>query len=73
MGLAKRALALAEYSHINCEIHDDGEWIIEIKGLRDTLLKFKIGVETPERITEDGRKVTVRNSRGCVMQSQRFE
>ena len=60
VGLAKRALAMAEYSHIDCEIHDDGEWVIHIKGLRDTLLKFKIGTETPERVTEDGRKVKVK-------------
>lgn len=58
VGLAKRALVMNEFSHIDCQIHGD-EWTVEIKGIRDSTLKFKLGEETPERVTEDGRKVTV--------------
>ena len=58
---AKRAMAMLASSHIDCNYHaDTDQWDIHIKGIRETDFKFKLddGGEI-QRVTEDGRKVTV--------------
>ena len=55
-------------SHIDCEYHTEtDEWDIHIKGIRETNFKFKLGVETPLRVTEDSRKVTVSCPAYCLL------
>ena len=55
-------MAAQAVSHVDCEYHNDtDEWFIHVQGLRETDFKFKLGVPTQPRITDDGRSVTVMN------------
>lgn len=57
VNVAKRALVASESAHVDCHIDGD-EWTVEIKGIRETVIKFRLGQEI-QRVTPDGRHLTV--------------